>query len=244
MTRGRRAVWISWVSLLTCRKDDPVAQLDKALGYEPRDWGFNSLRGRHLFSRSSLMFSDMLTQNVSASVVGAATTQDMKKRLPLPDFGMYFHTNDPSPIDFTCRCGPNLHHDLIFLGSYIHDARFKVKEINVRGKRLEILLERDRWERYKSLGKLECIPSLLTVRPVLSMDWESKGKLVRKGSAPQGEEFFVRHVYLSESFWDGAGNSEIVLSDHGKRPSKLRITVRDPFIIRLKDGTRRKTSRR
>lgn len=54
--RCGRAVWISWGSLLTCRKDDPVAQLDKALGYEPRDWGFNSLRGRHFFSCFSCMF--------------------------------------------------------------------------------------------------------------------------------------------------------------------------------------------
>jgi hypothetical protein len=28
----------------------PVAQLDRALGFEPRCWGFKSLRGRHLFN--------------------------------------------------------------------------------------------------------------------------------------------------------------------------------------------------
>ena len=133
-------------------------------------------------------------------------------------------------------------HDLVFLSSYIHDARFKIKEVRLRGKKLQIPLERDRWERYKSLGELECIPSLLTVNPVLSIGWESKGRLIRKGSAPQAEEFCIRHVYPGEAYWDEPENGQIVLSGHGKGPSKLRISVRDPFIIRLEDRKRGKTS--
>jgi hypothetical protein len=157
---------------------------------------------------------------------------------------MYFHTSDPSPIDFTCREGANFFHDLVFLGSYIHDARFKIGEIRAQAKTLLIPLERDRWERYKSLGRLEPVPCLLTVSPVLSIEWESKGKLARKGRVPQAEEFCIRHVYLGESHWDDSDKGEIVFSGHGERPSKLRITVRNPFVIHLKDRERKKTSRR
>src|SRR6266436_3406039 len=51
------------------------------------------------------------TRNGGISVVGAATIRGMSKRLRLPDFGMYFHTDSPSPIDFICRTPPNLFHD-------------------------------------------------------------------------------------------------------------------------------------
>src|ERR1700747_2737780 len=35
----------------------PVAQLDRALGFEPRGWGFKSLWARHFFSGRSFFFS-------------------------------------------------------------------------------------------------------------------------------------------------------------------------------------------
>ena len=162
----------------------------------------------------------------------------------LPDFGMYFHTDSPSPIDFTCRTPPNLFHDLVFLQSYIHDARFKVEKIRLRNKTLQIPMERDRWERYKSLGKLESISCDLKISPVFSIDWESPRKSVRRGSLPRNKEFAIRNVYLSESYWDDSDKGEIIFSGHGKRPSKLRITISDIFSIRLEDSTKRKTSKR
>lgn len=33
---------------MTCKKSALVAQLDRALGYEPRGQGFESLRARHM----------------------------------------------------------------------------------------------------------------------------------------------------------------------------------------------------
>jgi hypothetical protein len=153
----------------------------------------------------------------------------MTRRLRLPDFGKYFHIKSPGPVDFTCRTPPNLFHDLVFLKSYIHDARFRIERMRFRGKTLQISMERDRWERYEHLGKLESIFCELTIRPVVSIAWEFKGKLLRKGILPREKEFAIRDVYLGESYWDNSGKGEIIVSGHGRRPSKLRIAVSDPF---------------
>lgn len=159
----------------------------------------------------------------------------MTRRVPLPDFGIYFRTNSRSPIDFTCREAANLLHDMVFLQSYLHDATFEGSDVRLSGAVLRISLKRDRWELYKSHGELESIRAKLILRPVLSLKWRSKPKAASK--------FFVRDVYLGESFWTHSNSAELVLSGFGKRPAQLRITVRDPFSIRLQDASRRKRAR-
>ena len=155
--------------------------------------------------------------------------------MTLPDFGIYFRTNRRSPIDFACRETNNLLHDMIFLQSYLHDATFEVSDVRLKGAVLRIDLKRDRWELYESNGELESIRAKLIVRPVLSLKWRSKPRTASK--------FFVRDVYLGESFWDHSGRAEIVLSGFGKNPHQLRITVREPFSIRLQDTSRRTRAR-
>jgi hypothetical protein len=66
------------------------------------------------------------------------------KRVTLPDFGIYFRTDNPSPIDFACRETPNLLHDMIFLQSYLHDATFKAGDVRLKGNVVCIGLQRDR----------------------------------------------------------------------------------------------------
>jgi hypothetical protein len=154
------------------------------------------------------------------------------KRVTLPDFGIYFRTSSRSPIDFVCRETPNLLHDMVFLRSYLHDATFEASDVHLRGTVLRIGLKRDRWELYKSPGELESIATRLIIRPVLSLKWRSKAKVA--------SEFSIRDVYLGESFWDNSDTAEVVLAGFGKNPSQLRITVRDPFSIRLQDESGRK----
>ena len=157
---------------------------------------------------------------------------------------MYFHTKSPRLIDFTCRQGPNFFHDLVFLASYIHDARIEIDGIRLRGKTLQLPMERDRWERFQNLGILGSIPCRLTISSVLSMSWQHRGKTVRKGSLHRGAEFTIRHVYLGESYWDDSERGEIILSPYGKRLCKLRIAVSDPFVIHLEDCAARKVNKR
>jgi hypothetical protein len=154
------------------------------------------------------------------------------KRVTLPDFGIYFRTNSRSPIDFVCRETPNLLHDMVFLRGYLHDATFETGDVRLTGNVLRIGLKRDRWELYKSHRELESIRTRLVIRPVLTLKWRSKPKAASK--------FFIRDVYLGESFWDNSDKAEVVLSGFGKKPSQLRITVRDPFSIRLQDASGRK----
>lgn len=157
----------------------------------------------------------------------------MTKRLTLPDFGKYFRTNSRRPIDFVCRDAPNLLHDIVFLRSYIHDASFDISTIRLGGKILRIPMRRDRWERYKTSRKLESITATLIVSPVLALKWESIRK--RRDTSRSGK-FFIHDVYLGESYWDSSDIAEIVLSSFGKKPSRLRIVVREPLSIRLTDA--------
>jgi len=154
------------------------------------------------------------------------------KRVTLPDFGIYFRTNRRSPIDFVCRETPNLLHDMVFLRGYLHDATLKIGDVRLKGNVLRIGLKRDRRELYKSHGELESVSTRLIIRPVLSVKWRLEPKT--------GSKFSIRDVYLGESFWDSSDKAEVVLSGFGKRPPQLRITVRDPFSIRLQDASGRK----
>lgn len=156
----------------------------------------------------------------------------MTKRSSLPDFGKYFRTNSRSPIDFVCRDAPNLLHDIVFLRSYIHDASFDISKIRVTGKSLSIPIQRDRWERYKTSRKLESIESFLVISPVLSLKWKS---IPKTPNTSRSGKFLIRDVYLGESYWDSSDVAEIVLSSFGKKPSQLRIVVREPISIRMTD---------
>ena len=152
--------------------------------------------------------------------------------MTLPDFGIYFRTNSRSPINFVSRDTPNLLHDMIFLRSYLHDATFETGDVHLTGNVLLIKMNRDRWELYKAPGELESIATRLVIRPVLSLTWRPKPKVASK--------FFIRDLFLGESFWDDSDKADVVLSGFGKNPSQLRIVVRDPFSIRLQDVARRK----
>jgi hypothetical protein len=157
----------------------------------------------------------------------------MRKRVNLPDFGKYFRTKSRSPIDFVCRDAPNLLHDMIFLRSYIHDAKFEIGSVRLNGETLHIPMQRDRWERYKASGNLESIAAQLVISRVLTIKWESVTKERRRRDS--SHQFFVRDVYLGESYWDQSDKGEIVIAGFGKNPPKLRIFVRDPFSFRLTD---------
>jgi hypothetical protein len=50
--------------------------------------------------------------------------------------------------------------------------------------------------------------------------------------------FFICDIYLGEIYWDASDRAEIVISSFGKSPTKLRITVRQPFPLKLTDARR------
>jgi len=80
-------------------------------------------------------------------------------------------TESNAPIDFSGRLPPNLQHDLLYLSSYIHDATFLIKQVELREKKLCIPMERARWERYDLVGDLERISSVLTIEHGEGLAW-------------------------------------------------------------------------
>jgi hypothetical protein len=98
-----------------------------------------------------------------------------------PDFTQIFHDyfgSIPQKVTYTVRWGGNRFHDLVFLNSIIHDARFKVKNIKQKGKQLTIPINRDCWEipsvhreKPKPHIELYVADSQLAIFPVLRIDW-------------------------------------------------------------------------
>ena len=113
---------------------------------------------------------------------------------------MYFQTDNRSPIEFVCREEANLWHDMVFLRSYPHDAEFEIDKVRLRGKVLRIPVHRDRWELYKSSEQLESIATKLIISPVLALKWESMRKVARARTSSRSIKFYIRDVYLGESY--------------------------------------------
>ena len=189
-------------------------------------------------------FLDIARDRPSATSTGRGKIFRMSNRPRLPDFGTYFQTSSQNPIDFTCRESPNLFHDLVFLKSYIHDSRFQTEDLRLQKKVLTIPLERDRWELFSSLHSLETIRCELTISPVLSVNWELHGKLLERENSSQNLEFRIRDIYLGESYWENAAKGEVVLIAHGKQNRKLRLRVRDPFVLRMQDQVPKKKNKK
>ncbi len=153
------------------------------------------------------------------------------------NFTSHFKTDDPTPIDYLSRPMPNLYHDIFYLSSYIHDARFKMRNVTLLGKKLVIPLQRDRWELFEKRKNLQTIASRLIICPVLSLCWEFCGSLATFRRDIRSRDVWIRHFYLGESFWDDSDRWELVLSS----PDffKLRISVPEfDFSVRLTDSTR------
>lgn len=122
----------------------------------------------------------------------------MKKKDKQPDFqGLFFEHlgGKPRKQRYELRFGTsNLYHDVIFLSSLIHDARFKMDNIRTRGHRLYIDLERDTWE--LGMEPLNYCKSRLTICGVVGTELRDENPLDERC-----EELCVRDIALTEE-WD------------------------------------------
>jgi hypothetical protein len=102
--------------------------------------------------------------------------------LPQPDFqALFFSYFGPEPRRrrYELRFGTsNVHHDLVFLSSLLHDARFRRAAVRRRGNKITIPLERDTWEVGLDLSKLHYIGSRLTIDGVESVEWRFREPIV------------------------------------------------------------------
>lgn len=150
-----------------------------------------------------------------------------------PDFSALFRKETIAPLHFRIRNGASAVHDVQFLSSYLHDARFTPDAVSKRGKKLMIALKRDCWEfgytDHKRSVELHIAKARLTISPVSSFLWEFFGVI------PPERELWIESIYLGAAHWETGGASEIVLSaPHGGW--KLTISIADDFgDIRLDD---------
>ena len=150
-----------------------------------------------------------------------------------PDFSALFRRDAVAPLHFRVRHGVSAVHDVHFLDSYLHDARFTADAVARRGKKVTILLQRDCWEfgyteHARSL-ELHVAKSRLTISPVSGLRWETTEIL------PPARELWIQSIYLGAAHWETTGASELVLSaPHGGW--KLVISIADDDAdIRLDD---------
>lgn len=98
-----------------------------------------------------------------------------------PDFQKIFYNHYggkiPRKINYEIREDSNRYHDLVFLNSFIHDARFKRNKILLHGKKILIPIERDCWElpsveHSKTSAEMYLTLSNLIISPALSLKWK------------------------------------------------------------------------
>ena len=96
-----------------------------------------------------------------------------------PDFQKLFYDcygGSPKKLTYSVRDDSNRGHDMVFLHSFIHDARFTMGDFKLRGKRLSININRDCWElgivRQGGPWDLNTANARLYIADVLSVDWE------------------------------------------------------------------------
>jgi hypothetical protein len=150
-----------------------------------------------------------------------------------PDFSKLFSSRPVTPLKYKARIGACFVHDIHFISSYLHDARFFPNTVTKKGKKLSIEFERDCWELgyTQHVGSLELhiAKSLLTVKPVSEIHWEIGDKKVFE------KEIWVTNIYLGSSHWEKPSVNELVISapHDGLR---LHILIADDFgDIRIDD---------
>jgi hypothetical protein len=96
-------------------------------------------------------------------------TNSRKRKNSQVDFSDVFRTyfaTQTRGVNYQVRAYANFRHDLQFLSSLIHDAIVLPQQCRRRGRRLQLALNRDRWELLSVVGELQVIPSRLVIEPV------------------------------------------------------------------------------
>ncbi|HEV2962668.1 MAG TPA: hypothetical protein VG649_12635 [Candidatus Angelobacter sp.] len=156
------------------------------------------------------------------------------------DFGTGFHTDSHAPIRYETRYGPNRQHDVFYLSSYIHDATFRIDELDLRRKSLFLPLNRDRWELYRGVGDLVSIRSELTISRVVSLRLELGHSSLLRKKFLRAPKVTIFHLHTVSEQWEGSDDEEIIIdfSYH----ARLRLRVGLEFRITLRDLATRQSS--
>ncbi|HEY4759488.1 MAG TPA: hypothetical protein VIH42_02795 [Thermoguttaceae bacterium] len=157
----------------------------------------------------------------------------MKKQ---PDFARLFREHfdtTPAKLMYQVRQDSNRMHDIVFLSSLIHDARFRRKDLVLRNKRLVIGVERDCWE----LGMVDradskdiyLVQSRLIVSPVTEIKW---GFAHGTDFAPE-DELWIHDIWIARQAIQPGEYISLIL---GGFTWECILTVHEPnMTVRLQD---------
>jgi hypothetical protein len=150
-----------------------------------------------------------------------------------PDFtALFFETFAAMarPIVYEVRRHANRPHDMQFLSSLLHDARFRREDIVEKDGMLTFPLQRDRWEDnpMESEEGIWSVDTTLVIGPVISQEWafgedfDRSNELlivdIRLQHAPNDEDRAVLQLCGDTGFWHAA-----LIVD----PADLRIHLQD-----------------
>jgi len=150
-----------------------------------------------------------------------------------PDFQKLFNDHfgsTPRKVAYEVRNDANRYHDLAFLNTLIHDARFRREAIRTLGKEIVIPLDRDCWElplvRHPKHWELHVTDAELSIAPVISIVWKFRNTTRRRPSTELwiqdlqlvGETSLKMRLIIRGQGW----RCEIVLDDYDSR-----IALRD-----------------
>ena len=155
------------------------------------------------------------------------------------EFAKWFHLEEPAPVDLTVRNDEDILHNLAYLNSYVHDAATSISKVRMRGRRLAIGMDRDRWELLKINGELDSVRSSIVIEPVLRIDWTIRHGHLRRFAANRPQNIVEVRIELAQPS-DGGGLDRICFLG----PMGLwRMTADSPsskWRIRLRDLTQKR----
>ena len=113
------------------------------------------------------------------------------------DFSELFYEyfgDKPKSVHYELRQGPNLLHDVAFMSSLIHDARFYPNKVEHINDKIYVPLERDCWELGYSKGnELHIADSTLIISGVKRVDWDGI-------SDSDKDEVWIDYLWISEDY--------------------------------------------
>ena len=115
-----------------------------------------------------------------------------------PDFGTWFRATEPQRICYEIRNDANRLHDLVYLSSYLHDARLCPSSVKLTRGCLRIRLERDCWELFEFYQELVSVPSILEISPVVELEWRFQQAILRGLLAGPAGELDITDFLIEE----------------------------------------------
>jgi hypothetical protein len=160
-----------------------------------------------------------------------------------PDFFHLFRetfAGPPRKVRYEIRTGDsNMYHDVIFLSSLVHDARFRLADVRLKRGRLTIPLERDCWEipLAEAEGRIEqrVARAELVIGPVVESEWTSDPlcDLEKPGHPGDDDEECLLYLWVERPSFDDSDTGRVILKC---AYSRWTLTVAEEgMAIRLRD---------